>query len=88
MSWRQVDGVFYQRLSKLLRIIVPGIRSREARMLVLFSALLVFRTAISLYVAVLDGKWVTQSSPPHSTLCSHNRVLPCSGLSRRSCVCR
>ncbi|KAH7104761.1 adrenoleukodystrophy protein [Auriculariales sp. MPI-PUGE-AT-0066] len=53
-----VDSVFYQRLSKLLRIIVPGVRSREARMLVLFSALLVFRTAISLYVAVLDGKIV------------------------------
>lgn len=53
-----VDAVFYQRLSRLLRIVIPGLRSREARMLVLYSALLIFRTAISLYVAVLDGKIV------------------------------
>lgn len=52
----QVDAVFYQRLGKILRIVIPGIRSKEALLLVMHSSLLVFRTAISLYVAALDGK--------------------------------
>ncbi|KAK2461680.1 hypothetical protein APHAL10511_006143 [Amanita phalloides] len=53
-----VDAVFYQRLSRILRIVVPGIRSKEAMLLVMHSSLLIFRTAISLYVAALDGKIV------------------------------
>lgn len=55
---RQVDAIFYQRLSRILRIIIPGIRSKEALLLFMHSSLLVFRTAISLYVAALDGKYV------------------------------
>lgn len=55
---RQVDAIFYQRLSRILRIIIPGIRSKEALLLSMHSSLLVFRTAISLYVAALDGKYV------------------------------
>ncbi|KLO20044.1 hypothetical protein SCHPADRAFT_992162 [Schizopora paradoxa] len=53
-----VDAVFYERLSHLLRIVIPGIRSKEALLLFQHSALLIFRTAISLYVAALDGKIV------------------------------
>lgn len=53
-----VDAVFYQRLSIILKIVIPGIRSREALLLAMHSSLLVFRTAISLYVAALDGKIV------------------------------
>ncbi|KDR85282.1 hypothetical protein GALMADRAFT_234056 [Galerina marginata CBS 339.88] len=53
-----VDSVFFQRLSKLLGIVIPGIRSKEALLLFMHSSLLVFRTAISLYVATLDGKIV------------------------------
>jgi ATP-binding cassette subfamily D (ALD) long-chain fatty acid import protein len=52
----QVDAVFYQRLSIILRIVIPGWRSKEALLLVMHSSLLIFRTAISLYVAALDGK--------------------------------
>jgi ATP-binding cassette subfamily D (ALD) long-chain fatty acid import protein len=52
----QVDAVFYQRLRTLLRIVIPGIRSKEAMLLIMHSSLLVFRTAISIYVANLDGK--------------------------------
>lgn len=66
-----VDAVFYQRLSTILRIVIPGIRSKEALLLVMHTrlcstialntsliscSLLIFRTAISLYVAALDGK--------------------------------
>ncbi|ESK83486.1 abc fatty acid [Moniliophthora roreri MCA 2997] len=53
-----VDAIFYQRLSHLLRIVIPGIRSKEALLLFMHSSLLIFRTAISLYVAALDGKIV------------------------------
>lgn len=52
----QVDTVFYRRLRAILAIVVPSIRSKEALLLFMHSALLVFRTAISLYVAALDGK--------------------------------
>jgi ATP-binding cassette, subfamily D (ALD), peroxisomal long-chain fatty acid import protein len=52
----QVDVVFYQRLSGILRIVIPSIRSKEAMLLFMHSSLLIFRTVISLYVAALDGK--------------------------------
>ncbi|KAH8100490.1 adrenoleukodystrophy protein [Cristinia sonorae] len=53
-----VDAVFYQRLSNILRIVIPSIRSKEAMLLFMHSSLLIFRTVISLYVAALDGKIV------------------------------
>jgi len=53
---QQVDAVFYSRLSVILRIIIPNLRSKEALLLAMHSSLLVFRTVISLYVAALDGK--------------------------------
>ncbi|KAJ4476647.1 adrenoleukodystrophy protein [Lentinula aciculospora] len=53
-----VDALFYQRLRHILRIVIPNIRSKEALMLVMHSTLLISRTAISLYVAALDGKIV------------------------------
>ena len=58
-----VDAVFYERLSRILRIVIPRLRSKEAMLLVMHSSLLIFRTAISLYVAALDGKCVI---PIHS----------------------
>ncbi|KAI0308041.1 adrenoleukodystrophy protein [Multifurca ochricompacta] len=53
-----VDSLFYQRLSRILRIVIPSLRSKEALLLLMHSSLLIFRTAISLYVATLDGKIV------------------------------
>ncbi|PBL00960.1 hypothetical protein ARMGADRAFT_915749 [Armillaria gallica] len=53
-----VDSVFYQRLGAILRIVIPSIRSKEALLLVTHTSLLVLRTAISLYVAALDGRIV------------------------------
>lgn len=52
------DPVFHARLKRLLRIVVPGIRSREAGMLALHTCFLLARTALSLYVADLDGRYV------------------------------
>jgi len=67
----QVDALFYQRLSIILRIVIPSIRSKEALLLVMHSSLLVFRTAISLYVAALDGKCVSISFNSTSYLWVH-----------------
>lgn len=53
------DPAFHARLKKLLRIVIPGIRSREAGMLALHTFFLLARTALSLYVADLDGRIVS-----------------------------
>ncbi|KAF8213531.1 ABC transporter transmembrane region 2-domain-containing protein [Mycena galopus ATCC 62051] len=50
-----VDALFYRRLSDILKIVIPGLTSKEALLLVMHSSLLVFRTVLSLYVANLDG---------------------------------
>lgn len=53
-----VDALFFSRLRHLLSILIPSIHSKEARLLILHSAFLVFRTLLSLYVAHLDGRIV------------------------------
>jgi ATP-binding cassette subfamily D (ALD) long-chain fatty acid import protein len=62
------DPRFYARLKRLMRIVIPSVRSREAAMLALHSAFLLARTALSLYVADLDGRYV-YLSPFWSRLC-------------------
>lgn len=52
------DPLFFVRLKKLVRIVIPSLRSREAAMLALHSAFLLLRTGLSLYVADLDGRYV------------------------------
>jgi ATP-binding cassette subfamily D (ALD) long-chain fatty acid import protein len=51
-----VDAVFFAKLKHLLRIVIPGWRTKEALMLGMHSVFLVMRTMLSLYVADLDGR--------------------------------
>ncbi len=51
--------VSVQRLRYLLRIVLPGLKSKEFGLLLFHSSFLVARTLVSIYVAQLDGK-VTQ----------------------------
>lgn len=51
----EVDAAFFERLQRILAIVVPSYRSKEASMIILHSFFLVFRTFLSLYVAHLDG---------------------------------
>jgi ATP-binding cassette subfamily D (ALD) long-chain fatty acid import protein len=51
-----VDSVFIARFKRLLAIIIPGVSSKEFLLLCLFSGFLVGRTALSLFVAELDGR--------------------------------
>ncbi|KAJ8301799.1 hypothetical protein KUTeg_020786 [Tegillarca granosa] len=53
-----VDWVFYEQLKKLLKILIPGVISKEFGILVLHTLTLVARTFLSIYVATLDGKIV------------------------------
>lgn len=55
----EVDRAFFQRLVRLLKIIMPGgIRCKEFWLLATHTGFLILRSLISLYVATLDGKLV------------------------------
>ena len=54
----ELNREFLRHLWRLLKIVIPGVRSKELRLLVSHSVFLVVRTLLSLYVAELDGKVV------------------------------
>ncbi|KAK4152042.1 ABC transporter transmembrane region 2-domain-containing protein [Chaetomidium leptoderma] len=51
----ELDREFLRSLMRLLRIAVPGWRSKETRLLISHSFFLIMRTLISLKVAAMDG---------------------------------
>jgi ATP-binding cassette subfamily D (ALD) long-chain fatty acid import protein len=51
----ELNREFFRGLLRLLRIVVPGWRSKEMRLLISHSFFLVVRTLISLRVAAMDG---------------------------------
>jgi ATP-binding cassette subfamily D (ALD) long-chain fatty acid import protein len=53
-----INREFFKNIIRLLKIVIPGWRSKEARLLVGHSIFLVSRTLISLYVAELEGRIV------------------------------
>ena len=53
-----VDKEFWSRLSKLVKIVLPSWKSREARYIYLLSGLLVIRTLMSIWLADVNGKVV------------------------------
>ncbi|KAI4213996.1 MAG: hypothetical protein LQ351_003400 [Letrouitia transgressa] len=55
----EINTEFFRNLFRLLRIVIPGWRSKELRLVISHSFFLVLRTMISLYVAELDGKLVS-----------------------------
>lgn len=55
----ELNREFLTNLSKLLKIVIPGWRSKELRLVISHSIFLLVRTLISLYVAELDGKLVS-----------------------------
>lgn len=54
----ELNREFFRNVGKLLRICMPGWRSKEVRLLGSYSVFLVLRTLLSLYVAELDGRLV------------------------------
>lgn len=55
----EINREFFRSLFRLLKIVIPGVKSKELRLLVSHSVFLVLRTMLSLYVAELDGKVVS-----------------------------
>jgi ATP-binding cassette subfamily D (ALD) long-chain fatty acid import protein len=55
----EINLEFFRNLMRLLRIVIPGWRSKEFRLLLSHSVFLVLRTILSIYVAELDGKLVS-----------------------------
>jgi ATP-binding cassette, subfamily D (ALD), peroxisomal long-chain fatty acid import protein len=55
----EINREFFKNLLRLLRIVIPGWRSKELRLLISHSMFLVIRTLLSLYVAELDGRLVS-----------------------------
>lgn len=55
----ELNREFFRNLGRLLRVCIPGWKSREARLIASHSVFLVMRTLISKYVAELDGRIVS-----------------------------
>ncbi|KAJ5490798.1 hypothetical protein N7539_002365 [Penicillium diatomitis] len=55
----EINREFFKNLLRLLKIVIPGWRSKELRLLISHSVFLVLRTLLSLYVAELDGRLVS-----------------------------
>ncbi|KAK4547907.1 hypothetical protein LTR36_010626 [Oleoguttula mirabilis] len=55
----ELNREFFRNVGRLLRICIPGWKSKELRLLLSHSVFLVLRTLISLYVAELDGRLVS-----------------------------
>lgn len=55
----ELNYEFFKSLMRLLRIVIPGWKSKEFRLLLSHSVFLVLRTILSIYVAELDGKLVS-----------------------------
>ncbi|MBE7180436.1 MAG: hypothetical protein INR71_04350, partial [Terriglobus roseus] len=55
----EINREFFRNLVRLLKICMPGWKSKELRLLISHSVFLVLRTLLSLYVAELDGKLVS-----------------------------
>ncbi|KAG4442141.1 hypothetical protein IFR05_002354 [Cadophora sp. M221] len=55
----ELNREFFKNLFRLLRICIPGWRSKEFRLLISHSVFLVIRTLISLKVAAMDGALVS-----------------------------
>lgn len=53
-----IDGKFFEQFKYLLRIVLPGIRSKEFLILLLHTGFLTARTFISIFIAKLDGRLV------------------------------
>ena len=53
-----VDKEFWERVFKLVRHVVPGWKSREAKYIISLAVLLVIRTMMSIWLADVNGRVV------------------------------
>lgn len=53
-----VDAIFFERIKKLVNIVIPTWKSQEVLDLVMLTMFLVLRTFLSIYLAGVNGKIV------------------------------
>lgn len=53
-----VDGIFWARIKKLVKIVIPSWTSPEVLDLIVLSVFLVIRTFLSIYLASVNGRIV------------------------------
>jgi len=53
-----VDKEFWERIFKLVKLVIPGWKSREAKYIISLSVLLVIRTMMSIWLADVNGRVV------------------------------
>lgn len=53
-----VDAAFFKRLVVLLKIVIPGWKSKEVFDITLLTLLLVARTFLSIYISTINGRIV------------------------------
>jgi ATP-binding cassette subfamily D (ALD) protein 3 len=53
-----VDAIFFSRILKLLKIVIPSWRSVEVLDLALLTVFLVLRTFLTIYISTVNGKIV------------------------------
>lgn len=71
-----MDAVFWSRIKKLVRIVIPGWRSKEVLDLVLLTVFLVMRTFLSIYLASVNGRIVKAIIERNLTLFVQRVLLP------------
>ena len=53
-----MDAIFWSRIKKLVKIVIPTWKSEEVLDLALLTVFLVLRTFLSIYIAAVNGKIV------------------------------
>lgn len=53
-----VDKIFFERIQKLIKIVVPSYKCKEAQFIVVLTFLLVVRTYMSIWLADVNGQIV------------------------------
>lgn len=71
-----VNREFFKRLVGILRVVIPGWRSKESIMLMLHTCFLIVRTYLSVVGARIDGQIVRYlvSDPAHDIMCMRPRI--------------
>lgn len=53
-----MDAVFFSRIKKLVKVVIPTWKCEEVLDLILLTGFLVLRTFLSIYIAAINGKIV------------------------------
>ena len=82
-----VDKEFFRKVKPLIKIAIPGVRSKEFLHLVLLTICLVLRTFLSIYIASINGNIVKSIVKRNFRLFIRRVSFRAASTSRRSSSC-